>query len=116
MSPYLARITDILSHTPLWVWPLIAYGLFVGWNRTKDRVVAPSRLFIMPALIAGLALYNLLSSGISAVGLLGFTCGAVVGTLAGIAVARRRPASLLADGRLALQGDWVPLAIIVAII
>ena len=48
--------------------------------------------------------------------MLGFACGAVAGTLTGIAVARRRPARLLTDGRLALQGDWLPLAIIVAII
>ena len=40
----------------------------------------------------------------------------MAGGLAGIAVARRRPATTLADGRLALQGDWVPLALIVAII
>lgn len=75
-------IIGILSHTPLWVWPLILYGLFIGWNRTRDRVVSPPRLFIMPALICGLVLYNLVSAGISAGGLLGFACGAVAGTLA----------------------------------
>ena len=106
----------ILSHTPLWVWPLILYALFIGWKRTQARIVAPQRLFVMPALITGLALYNLASSGVSASGLLGFACGAVAGAVAGIAVARRRPATMLADGRLALQGDWVPLALIVAII
>lgn len=109
-------VTSILSHTPVWVWPLILYALSIGWNRTRARIVAPRRLFVMPALISGLALYNLVSSGISASGLLGFACGAVAGALAGIAVARRRPATMLADGRLALQGDWVPLALIVAII
>ena len=107
---------SILSHTPLWVWPLILYGLFVGWNRSRARIVAPQRLFIMPALITGLALYNLVSSGISASGLLGFACGAVAGALTGMAVARRRPARMLADGRLALQGDWVPLVLVVAIV
>ncbi len=107
---------SILSHTPLWVWPLILYSLLIGWKRTQARIVAPQRLFVMPALITGLALYNLASSGISASGLLGFACGAVAGGLAGIAVARRRPATLLADGRLVLQGDWVPLALIAAII
>ncbi|MGX5831656.1 DUF6622 family protein [Mesorhizobium sp. 43Arga] len=107
---------DILSHTPLWVWPLILYGLFIGWNRTRERVVSPSRLLALPALVSGLALYNLVASGISATGLLGFACGAVAGALAGTAMARRRPARLLADGRLALQGDWLPLALIVAII
>jgi len=107
---------SILSHTPLWVWPLILYSLLIGWKRTQARIVAPQRLFVMPALITGLALYNLASSGISASGLLGFACGAVVGALAGLAVARRRPATMLADGRLVLQGDWVPLALIAAII
>ncbi|MEO5758785.1 MAG: DUF6622 family protein [Mesorhizobium sp.] len=109
-------VIDILSHTPLWVWPLILYGVFIGWTRTRDRVVSPSRLFVMPVIIAGLALHNLASSGMSAAGLLGFVCGAIAGTLAGIAVARRRPARLLADGKLALPGDWLPLVIIVAII
>lgn len=113
---HMPGLADILSHTPMWVWPLILYGLFVGWKRTQDRVVAPSRLFVMPALISGLALYNLIASGISASGLLGFACGAVAGAFAGAAMARRRPARLLADGRLALQGDWLPLALIVAII
>lgn len=109
-------VGDILSHTPLWVWPLIAYGLFVGWSRTRDRVVQPWRLLVLPVLIAGLALYNLVASGISAAGLAGVACGAVAGTFAGTAMARRRPATLLADGRLALQGDWLPLALIVGII
>ncbi|MBN9220076.1 MAG: hypothetical protein J0I79_19195 [Mesorhizobium sp.] len=107
---------DILAHTPLWVWPLIAYGLFVGWNRTRDRVVSPWRLLVLPVLITGLAFHNLVVSGISAAGLLGVACGAVAGAFAGAAMARRRPARLLEDGRLALQGDWLPLALIVAII
>ena len=107
---------NILSHTPLWVWPLILYGLFIGWSRTRERVVSPFRLLVLPALVGGLALYNLVASGISATGLLGFACGAVAGALAGTAMARRRPARLLADGRLALRGDWLPLALIVAII
>lgn len=113
---HMPGMVDILSHTPLWVWPLILYGLFIGWSRTRDRVVSPSRLLVLPALVSGLALYNLVASGISASGLLGFACGAVAGAFAGMAMARRRPASLLADGRLALQGDWLPLALIVAII
>jgi hypothetical protein len=113
---HMPGVGDILSHTPLWVWPLIAYGLFVGWNRTRDRVVSPWRLLFLPVLVAGLAFHNLMVSGISASGLLGVACGAMAGTFVGAAMARRRPARLLEDGRLAVQGDWVPLALIVAII
>lgn len=109
-------VVDIVTHTPSWVWPLILFGLFIGWTRTRDRIVTPARLFVMPLLIGGLALHNLASSGASAGGLLGFACGAVAGALAGTAVARRRPARLLDDGRLAVRGDWVPLALVTAII
>lgn len=115
-SAQMPGMVDIVSHTPLWVWPLILYGLLIGWSRTRDRVVSPARLLVLPVLITGLALYNLVASGISAAGLLGFACGAVAGALAGTAMARRRPARLLPDGKLALQGDWLPLALIVAII
>lgn len=113
---HMPGVGDILSHTPLWVWPLILYGLFIGWSRTRDRIVSPWRLLVLPMLITGLALYNLVASGISAAGLAGVACGAVTGAFAGAAMARRKPATLLADGRLALQGDWLPLALIVAII
>ena len=113
---HMPGMADILSHTPLWVWPLILYGLLIGWSRTRDRVVSPSRLLVLPALISGLALYNLVASGMSATALIGFACGAVAGAFAGTAMARRRPARLLPDGRLALQGDWLPLALIIAII
>ncbi len=32
-----------------------------------------------------------------------------------MAIARRRPARLLGDGRLALKGDWLPLLLLVGI-
>ncbi|WP_171026199.1 DUF6622 family protein [Mesorhizobium comanense] len=113
---HMPGVGDILSHTPLWVWPLIAYGLFVGWSRTRDRVVSPWRLLVLPVLITGLAFHNFVVSGIAMAGLAGAACGAAAGAFAGAAMARRRPATLLPDGRLALQGDWLPLALIVAII
>lgn len=33
-------LLDIVTHTPLWVWPLIAYALYAGWARTRDRIVS----------------------------------------------------------------------------
>jgi len=55
-------VVGVISNTPLWVWPLLLYVLYIGWRGTKDRVVAPSRLVIMPAIITGLAFYNLVSA------------------------------------------------------
>jgi uncharacterized membrane protein len=108
-------VLDIVSHTPVWVWPLLLYLLYIGWSRTRDRVVAPARLFVMPAAIAGLALYNLVSLEPSFSTLVGFACGAAAGALAGHAVGRRRLAELREDGMLKTKGDWMPLVLIVAI-
>jgi uncharacterized membrane protein len=106
---------DIVSNTPLWVWPLLLYLLYVGWSRTGDRIVAPARLVIMPAVIVGLALYNLVSPEPSFGMLLGFACGAAAGAFAGYAIGRRRVAERLGDGMLKIKGDWMPLVLIVAI-
>lgn len=107
-------VIGVITNTPLWVWPLLVYVLYVGWNGTRDRIVALPRLMIMPAIVAGLALYNLVSAGPSATGLLGFAGGAGAGTLAGLAVARRRPAERR-GGMVALKGDWMPLLLVIGI-
>jgi uncharacterized membrane protein len=108
-------VLGVLQHTPIWVWAVLLYVLYVGWSRTRDRVVAPWRLLVMPAVIAGLAVWNLAASGLTPAGIAGFTCGAVAGGFAGMAVARRRPAQLRPDGMLAVRGDWLPLLLVVGI-
>lgn len=110
-----ATVIEIITHTPLWVWPLLLYLLYVGWKATRNRVVAPWRLLVMPAVITGLALYNLFSAGPSFAGLAAFAAGAAGGSAAGFALGLRRPAERRGDGKLALKGDWVPLVLILAI-
>jgi uncharacterized membrane protein len=106
----------IVTHTPLWVWPLLLYVLYAGWRATRDRVVAPWRLLVMPAVATGLALYNLVSAGPSPAGLAAFAAGVAGGSAAGFALGRRRPAERRGDGKLAVRGDWVPLVLILGII
>ena len=106
---------DVLTHTPLWVWLLLAYTLFIGWRMGRDRKAAPWRLFIMPAIAVTLVTVNLVIGATDALHLLGFAIGAAIGGVAGMAIARRRPAQLLDDGKLALKGDWLPLLLLVGI-
>ncbi len=107
-------VLGILSHTPLWVWAALGYVLVVGWMRTRDRVMAPWRVLVLPAIVTALVIYGLVA-GATPLTLLGFASGAVAGALAGLAVARRRPAVLTDDGKLATKGDWLPLALVVGI-
>ena len=104
-------LIDIITHTPLWVWPLLAYTLYTGWRMTRDRTIARWRVFIMPAIAVTFAVVNLMTGGNTLAELAGFA----VGTGTGYVIARARPARMLEDGRLALAGDWLPVILLIGI-
>ena len=107
-------LLDIVAHTPLWVWPLLAYTLYTGWRMTRDRTLARWRIFIMPAIAVSFAIVNLATGGNTLADLAGFAAGTVLGAFVGV-LAARRPARVLEDGRLALAGDWLPLVLLIGI-
>lgn len=39
---------SILAGAPLWVWGALAYLLFIGMRATKNRILHPLKLFLMP--------------------------------------------------------------------
>lgn len=51
-----------ITGTPLWVWGLFVYLLYVGFKSTRVRVVPISKLFIMPAVLFGLKYKTFLSA------------------------------------------------------
>jgi hypothetical protein len=107
-------LIDIVTHTPLWVWPLLAYTLYTGWRMTRDRTIARWRVFILPAIAVTFAVVNLVTGGNTLAELAGFAVGTGLGAFVGLLVARR-PARLLEDGRLALAGDWLPVILLIGI-
>lgn len=106
---------DIVVHTPLWVWPLLAYSLLAGWRMTRDRTVARWRVSVMPAIVTAFAVANLVTGTNSLAGVAGFAAGTALGGLTGLAIRPRRRARMLDGGRLALAGDWLPLILLIGI-
>jgi hypothetical protein len=110
-------ILEILSHTPIWVWGLLAALLALGWSQTRTRHVAPPRLLILPLVLMGLGLTSM-APGFAAVPLTAAVW--LLALLAGAALlASRAPSAgaqwLPTEQRLQLPGSWVPMLLIIVI-
>lgn len=109
-------IQQIISHTPVYVWALLAFLVYRGVLAAKDREVSLGKLFIIPVVMLVLSLtgmngHGLLGAGVWGVWLAGMLAAVLVTWAAGdggIAVNREA-------GTVALRGSWTPLALMIAI-
>ena len=106
---------SILTHTPLWVWPVLALIIVIGLKRTQDRTVSAPRLVLMPLIILGLASWNLTALGGSLTAMAGLGIGIVVGTSAGLSLESRAGTAQVSRGVVHLKGDWVSFFVLLAI-
>ncbi|MBP0600414.1 hypothetical protein J8I26_20050 [Herbaspirillum sp. LeCh32-8] len=52
-------IVAILSHTPLWVWPLLAFLIYRGWQASRDRETGLVKTLALPLVMLALSLSGL---------------------------------------------------------
>jgi hypothetical protein len=72
-------IIDMIIGTPLWVWGILAYLLFIGIRATRSRRTYPYKLLIIPAIFIALN-YKTLTSSTDIIMFLAFLCiGAYIG-------------------------------------
>lgn len=72
-------IKSIISETPIWVWGILAYIVFVGINATKQQIIFVPRLFIVPALLMYFRIQDVMATH-----LMGYLCvGLIVGVIVG---------------------------------
>jgi len=114
MTDFLKTVLTVIIHTPIWVWPLYALLLFLGFQRTRDSNVPLWRVLILPAVVVLLALFGFVGAGPG--GLPAILPGLAIGGLAGWLLERDGAAARLADGWLWLRGEWLSLAQIVLVL
>ncbi len=110
------RILPIIAGTPLWVWPLLAALLWLGWRAGQTRTVSLRRLAVLPLAITALSAATLIASQPSPplvlTWILGMAAGAGLGWLSfkedGLQVDRDH-------GLLRFAGEWKTLGLIVMI-
>jgi non-heme chloroperoxidase len=106
---------DIALHTPLWVWPLLALVLWLGWSARKARTVRRPWLAVLPLVGLGVTVAGAVQSAAPTLTFAGWLVGLLLTLPVGHAVGRRREVRRQEDGRVWIAGGWFALGFAVSI-
>lgn len=109
-------LSDILAHTPPWVWGLLAGLIVLGLLQTRQRQVGLARAALLPVAMLGWSLWSVVAGFGSALALAAWALGALS---TGVAFARLAPPAgarwRAATRSIDLPGSWAPLGLILAL-
>jgi hypothetical protein len=113
MSTFLIMI---VTRTPAWVWLILAALILLGLLQARDHVVPRARVIVQPVALGALSLWGVAG----AFGLHAMVEGPwLAGLLLGLAATRvfhlPRQVQALPDGRFAIGGSLIPLAMLMAV-
>jgi hypothetical protein len=110
MPAFFQIVAQIVTNTPLWVWPLMIFVLWLGWQGLRPRTVPLWRPAILPLVSIGSSLVAIVQSAGPALALAGWAVALLLALPLGYAIGRRRAVRLrLEDGRLEIAGGWFVL-------
>ncbi len=105
----------IVTHTPLWVWLILAGLIYLGLQRTKTRELSASRIVIPAAIFGVVAISRLALGRFAEPALLGTCAGLVVAFGMLMLVKPGRRARRTEAGTVLIEGEWFSLGLILAI-
>src|SRR5216683_2198462 len=115
-EPSMPSLFQIVANTPLWVWPLMAFVLWLGLQGLRPRVVPWWRLAILPAVGLATSLAGIAQSAHPTWAATGWALALLAFLPLGWAFGQDRPVRLRPeDGRLEIAGGWFALVFGVAI-
>ena len=110
-------ITQILQHTPLWVFALFLGLVYLGYVQSRTRRVSRQRLIVLPVVMLGWSAYSVWSTfDAHSTALAAWAC--VWGAVVAIALVRtpsRRAAYDASTKQFTVPGSWMPLALMMGI-
>ncbi len=109
------QVTEILTHTPLWVWGLLLYLVYVGVRLLSPTTVSPKGMLLMPSIFLLWGIYGIFNRlAMPWTALFIFAIALIVGLLLGkIVMAIQKPAMLDTEtGMVQRPGSVVPIIVI----
>jgi hypothetical protein len=111
----MTAMTEAVTHTPIWVWPLILVVLWLGARNLKTRERSLASLYILPLVLLVLAVVNLASSRADlTLAIPAFIVGLLIGGAIGWNLVPRGATAIRGAGRVEVPGSVAPLLIVIA--
>ncbi|MGA2552083.1 MAG: DUF6622 family protein [Burkholderiaceae bacterium] len=108
-------IMDILTHTPVWIWAVLALLVYRGIAARRDRELPLWGLAVLPVVLLGLAIEGIRGHfGTSPLPYAVWSGAAVIGAIIGSRTLAQDAVALGQRGVL-VRGSWFPLVLILAI-
>jgi hypothetical protein len=115
--PLLLIVTQVVEHTPTWVWAILAALIALGGLQMRAHEVSRARLAMMPIGLGGFSLWGAASVfGMQAPVLAAWSVGVALALAANLAL--RWPLQVRYDAqraRFALQGSTLPLLLMLSV-
>jgi hypothetical protein len=109
-------LQQILVHTPVYVWVILAVLVWRGTAALREREMTVRSLFIVPVIMLALSLQDVVMKfGANPVPLGAWAAAAAATTLLVWTRGRSRIAPAATPGSAIVRGSWVPLAMMMAI-
>jgi len=107
---------QILTHTPVYVWAILAFLVYRGVLAARDREITLGRMLVIPLLMLALSLQAIASQfGIAGVAMLAWAVAAAVVFLQRLRFGRSRASAGATPGTVRIRGSWAPLGLMLAI-
>lgn len=109
--------TQIITHTPTWVWGLLAGLVALGWSQTRDREVSLKRVTVLPVVMMIFSASSVLQNNGSQSQLIVVWIAACL--LLAACVMRiplnQKTHYQASKGMLYVAGSWIPMVLILTI-
>lgn len=107
---------QILTHTPIYVWAILAFLVYRGVLAAREREMSVARMLVIPLLMLALALQSVSTQfGLGSVAMLAWAIGAAISALLCRVSGKGRASPGAIPGTVRIPGSWLPLALMMAI-
>jgi hypothetical protein len=110
-------ITEMLKHTPTWVFVLFLVLLAAGYLQSKTRAVNRNVIALLPITMLALSFYGVLSAfGASPLSIIAWLIGVAAAVELGVKIGMPRGVSFAMETELfSVPGSWLPLILMMTI-